>query len=1081
MNLRRAILPLLILTGACFGASVAPQLQDPWDAGYSNLDATGPHVLGCWKFDDMPQTDASGRGISLSVHPSSAVPDGRFYGGLKGSPHVRTPAALPHLSPNGAFSAEMWVKVTDSAPAAQAAACLLDKQGPQMEDFCWSLLPADERGLRQIMVRLGYGAFVKEHVSIPVALPLNEWRHLAFTYDGAGKVVFFVDSQTVGESFAERCGATQPGPQPLSVGATIPGNASFPGVIDEVRLCSGVREFAAFALEIIGTSHVWERLSRSNSMQIRCANLRKQPLRGMEMTYVVDGVPQSFIFPDLAPGAANVNEFGPDTALKPGTYTLEVVMGSGTTRVSRKKDFKIIGRSRQMFPVIMDGVGPSDLPWLAPLGCTHWAGISNDDAPYAGTADRQRPPLVQAKLEEGLLSGLKAVGSVNYDKLMLAMKHIKVGRDGKEYSPPELNVASPEAAAFMFGCGNMFTVYYRANNLWSGVMIESSLGKSKPGFSAKEQEAYRTFSGQDIPAEVQGESVNWRMIPGFPENRMVSNDHPILKYYRWLWSEGNGWKELNDTWRRSYDRRKQDRDETWIMHHPSVRQPSKAGAYSLVTNIGDQSMDSRNPLLAGLCADQQVAMRAAHGTEMGIYGIVPLSWERSLVSPPGAEGTVDAIVQADRTAQLQRITMASAILKENVWMTMSRPVKALVLTDGFALRPAEKDASYNKFSTTHPQARSALSDVAQRLLLPLGPMLARRQALRSPVVMLESFTSQVMAGRGLYCSGSPSTLAAWQALQHAHIQAELLYEETLLQGGLDDRKVLFLTDCDVLPVSVVEKIRQWQETGGKVIADEHLCSALKADVVLTDLAAPATAAVAAPGSSPPADNSGTLAQDLPRTQPLWERLAQACKDCGWQPALSCDSPDIILHASKTGEATCLFVMNDRREAGTYVGQHGKVMESGLPVVASLNLGQEKMNVYDLTQSRFLLPKREDSGLIIPLQLGPAEGRVLLLSPSPLIEMQLDVPVVGTCGNVAEVRIGLTTSGGSPMPAAIPVEVTIRDADGAPAEFEGYHVVDNGELILRLDLARNETPGIWEVRVRELASGMEAVKWMRVSR
>jgi hypothetical protein len=1080
MNFRRAFLPLLILTGACFGAPAPPlPLQDPWDAGYANLDATGPHVLAFWKFDDMPQTDASGRGGDLALSGSSVIPDGRFHSGLKCGGLARTVAIPPHHSPLGAFSAEMWVKVADGTPPAQMI-CLLDKQGVKMEDFCWKLQPADERGLRRMEVRLGFGTFVKEHVSIPVLLPVNEWRHLAFTYDGAGKVAFFADSQSAGESSAERCGALQPGAQPLTLGGTIAGTELFTGVMDEVRVCSGVREFAAFALEIISPCHVWERMSRSHAMQIKCANLRTQPLRGMEMTYVVDGVSQSFIFPDLAPRAANLNEFGPDTALKPGTYTLEVIMGSGTTRVSRKQEFQIVGRRRQMLPVIMDGIVQSDLPWLQSLACTHWAGISNDDAPYVGTATRARPPLVQAKLEVGLEHGLGAVGSVNYDRLMTSGNLRKLGRDGKEYNPPEINAASPVASSQMFGFGNMFTVYYRNNNIWSGVLLGSSLGKTKPGFSAEEVEAYRKFSGQDIPAEVLGESVNWRMLPGFPENRMISDDHPILKYYRWLWSEGNGWKDMNDAWRRSYDRRKQDRAETWIMHYPSLRQPSKAGAYSLVANIGDQSMDSRNPLLAGLCADQQIAMAAAHQHEMGIYGIIPLSWERGLVSPLGAEGTADAIVQADRISPLQRITMASAIVKENVWMMLSRPVKGLVLTDGFALRPAAKDPSISQFSTTHPPGHSALSDVSQRLLLPLGPMLARRQALRSPVVLLESFTSQVMAGRGLFCGGSPRTLEVWQALQHAHVQADILYEETLLEGGLDDRKVLLLTDCDVLPASVVEKIRKWQEMGGKIIADDHLCPALKADVILTESAAPVTPPVPAQGGSSPVENSGTPPL-APPAQPLWERVAQACKDCGWQPVVTCDSPDVILHASQTGEATCLFVVNDRREPGTYVGQHGLVMEAGVPVTANLNLGQEKVNVYDLTHASFLLPKREDSGLVIPLKLGPAEGRVLLFSPSPLLEMQLDVPEAATCGNTAEVRITLTTSGGRPMPAAIPVAVTIRDADGAPAEFDGHHVVDNGELVLRLDLARNETPGTWQVHVRELASGMEAVKWMRVTR
>lgn len=943
-----------------------------------------------------------------------------------------------------------------------------------MDDFCWNLLPANERGLRQMVVKLGFGTFVKEFISEPVFLPINDWRHLAFTYDGAGRVAFFADSQPSGEAFEERCGALQPGAQPLCFGSNLSGAAFFPGLIDEVRLCSGVRGFAAFALEINSVSHVWERMERSSPMKITCTNLRPQPLTGSDMTFIVDGVEQSFIFPDLAPGASNVNEFGPDTALKPGAYTLEVVMGKGTRRVSHSHEFQIVGRRTQMLPVIMDGVGQADLPQLQPLACTHWTGISNDDAPYAGTANKSRPLAIRPKIEVGLQSGLRTVASLDYDQLMLSRGIRKAGRDGKEYSPPEINAAHPDAANLMAASGNMFTLYYRNFNAWAGVLMRSSsLSKTHPGLGAMDVEAYRKFSGQEIPAEIQGDDVDWQKLPGFPTNRMIPDDHPVLKYYRWLWSEGNGWKSVNEAWHRAYERRKQERGDTWIMHHPSVHQPSKAGSFTSVMCIGDQSMDSRDPLMAGLCADQQLAMSAANEHELDVFGILPLSWDRALVSPLGAEGTAESIMQWDRISPLQRISVAPAILKENLWMMLSRPVKGLVLTEGVAVRIG-KNQTRSLLGATHPQSYAAFSDVAKRLLFPLGPMLARRQSWRSPVAMLESFTSQMMAGRGLYRGHSPRTMEVWQALQRAHVQTDILYEETLAKSGLDGRQILIMTDCDILPVSVVERIRKWQEMGGKIIADEHLCPALKADAFLSE---PVGSNVRA---SPPADSSHVAPIAPVITQSLPERLTQLCKDLGWQPKVSCDSPDVILHASQTGEAICLFVINDRREAGSYVGQHGLVREAGLPVTASLNLGQDKVNVYDLTHSTFLLPKREDNGLVIPLKLGPSEGRVLLLTPSPLLEMQLEVPESATCGNTAEARIKLMTSGGNPMPAAIPVAVTIRDANGAPAEFDGYHVVENGDLVLRLDLAKNETPGTWAVHVRELASGMESVKWMQVN-
>jgi hypothetical protein len=310
----------------------------------------------------------------------------------------------------------------------------------------------------------------------------------------------------------------------------------------------------------------------------------------------------------------------------------------------------------------------------------------------------------------------------------------------------------------------------------------------------------------------------------------------------------------------------------------------------------------------------------------------------------------------------------------------------------------------------------------------------------------------------------------------------LVYEEILAAGGLDGRQILIMTECDVLSASLVEKLKQWQQDGGKIIADEHLCPALKADALLSE-APVKTPPASHPEVTVPANGTPNPAPVTPPSAPLSlpERLAQICKDLGWQPRVTCDNPDVILHASSTGEATCLFVINNSREAGTYVGQHGLVKENGLPVTASLNLGSDSINVYDLTRSAFVLPRREDNGLTIPLKLGPAEGRVFLLSSAPLLELNLDLPETATCGNVAEARITLNTSGGRPMPAAIPVAVRIRDADGAPAEWDGHHVVEDGVLTLRLDLAKNETPGTWEVQVRELASGIETVKWMKVRR
>ena len=61
--------------------------------------------------------------------------------------------------------------------------------------------------------------------------------------------------------------------------------------------------------------------------------------------------------------------------------------------------------------------------------------------------------------------------------------------------------------------------------------------------------------------------------------------------------------------------------------------------------------------------------------------------------------------------------------------------------------------------------------------------------------------------------------------------------------------------------------------------------------------------------------------------------------------------------------------------------------------------------------------------------------------------------------------------GRPVAAVVPLQVTILDAKGRPAEGSGWYGAAGGRQVLRLRLADNDVPGRWIVRVRELASGL----------
>jgi hypothetical protein len=319
----------------------------------------------------------------------------------------------------------------------------------------------------------------------------------------------------------------------------------------------------------------------------------------------------------------------------------------------------------------------------------------------------------------------------------------------------------------------------------------------------------------------------------------------------------------------------------------------------------------------------------------------------------------------------------------------------------------------------------------------------------------------MFARRGGYGSNLGWSADVWLALQHAHVRCDVIFEETLLRDRLDGRRFLVMTECDVLTEPVVKTVKAWQAAGGKLIADEFLCPALKADLVLASFKREKKA---------DADKARVLA--------LAAELGPKLGALGLGREIDCDQPEIVLRSRHAGEATYLFAINDRREFGTYVGRHGLVMENGLPSSGILTfLRKPPRHVYDLVAG-IEVPLGDDHRL--PLALGPCDGRLLMGLPRAIAGVTVAVPGSAKPGTRVALDVSVSDSDGKPLPAVIPVRIEIRDANGRLAEGSGPHAVENGRLRLGLDLAPNEDPGTWEITVRELASRKSAMAAMRVT-
>jgi hypothetical protein len=1031
-------------------------LQETWETGYTKEDATGAHILGHWSFE---------KADGLKLNGAVLNPKGRFGGGLESFPGFpvqdKRHAALVEVKPiKGAFTLEMWIK--PKAEFKPELRCfLLDKKYVDHTDYQWQIGEADKGGLRRMFVTLGFGAESKTIYSPPFKMG-EEWQHVAFTYDGAGEGKFYRNGTALGGLRLVGFGPVVPGKKELSLGDRLGSNyGGFPGLIDEVRICDGVLSFERVQMQITASRQVWRRMETARPIDLVVTNLKRDTMKSATLKASLGGKTENFIVPDLAAGKSYTAKYLLNTALKPAEYELRARFEVGDYATEQSTTLQIVPRMPVRMPVIMWGGGGDEMARMKDLGFTHFIGLGADYGEIwqqKKVVPPAKPEVIaknRAMLDAALQNGLEVIASLSPSRVLESeAKNLRVDRAGKPYARQDIAASTPEFAPFFQSVGMSVAKAYGDHPAFTTALIDTEVRDStQVSFNAVDVEAYKKFAGTDFPAEVTAKwGVDWTKLKDFPTDRMIEDEHPILKYLRWFWTVGDGWNGLHTALHKGV----KSSGKVWTFFDPAVRQPSISGAGGGVDVISHWTYSYPDPQKIGMCADQLFAMSAASGKNQRVMKMTQLIWYRSQTAPIGNKAPGEVVAWEDHDPEAAYITIAPMHLKEALWTKISRPIQGIMYHGWQSLVPTESPGAYR---FTHSNTAPVLKQLIHDVIEPLGPTLMAIPDERSEVAFLESFTSQMFARRGGYGSNMGWEADVWLALQHAHVQTDIIFEETLLKNGLSGRKVLVMPFCDVLTKSVVARIADWQKKGGKIVADEFLCPALKADVVIQSFKREKKAAE---------DKAKVL------------ELAKAFR--ALPQKVSCDNPEIITRVRKFGDATYVFVVNDKREYGSYVGQHGLVMENGLPSKGVVSLKAESANVYELTGMQFIVPKRgEDGAMSWPVELGPCDGKIFLVMPKPLLGIQLDVPENATLSNTAKVSARITTTQEAPTKAVIPVRVDIRNANGSAAEGSGFYAAENGIIELSLNLAPNEDPGTWEIRVKELASGMEAVKWMRVGK
>ncbi len=1075
----RFLIPSLVAAFLAIETSAETQLSETWQRGYTGDDAQGAHVLGYWKFaPDSPAADSSGKGHTLTFAGANVVTGGKWDGALESFPGApvenKRHAALiatkpPGLSPKGAFTAELWMKPGPNFTAALSPV-LLDKKYVAHTDYQWRLTAADKGGVRRMQVSLGFGDDSETFHSQPF-LTGTDWQHVAFTYDGAGEVRFFRNGAPIGIVRRPERGAVAPGKLGLSIGDRVGSSyAGFPGLIDEVRICDRALEFRLLAVEFRAERRTWSRMEKADPFVVVVRNLSKASTGKLILRISADGMDvKSFDVPPLGAGAVQEFAYPLDTSLRPDTYQLTAhleMAGEPPFASEEHAEFVIAARTPPRMPVMMWGIGGpesvrKEMPRLKALGFTQCLGGSAD---YGAiwSAGKVVPPgkperiaETKAMLDFALANDFGIAFALHPGGWLKERPELqRVNREGKPYATrPDVNAAMPGLAEFCFNVGASVAQTYDAFPAWRSALINSETrDSSQVSFSKFDQEAYRKFSGSDIPAEVTIKNgVLWTKLKDFPADRVIPDDHPLLKFYRWFWQVGDGWNALNTAVHRGLH--STGRDDVWTWFDPAIRAPSIAGSGGAVDVLSQWTYTNPDPLRIGYFADELFAMASP---QQRVMKMTQLFWYRTQAAPKTTAGVQIASSFDDHDPDAAYITISPMHLRESFWTKIARPVNGIMYHGWQALVPTESIGGYRY---THPDTKEEFRRLHRDILEPLGPTLLALADRPSDVAYLDSFTAQMFAGRGSYGTRNEE---AYLTLLLAQLQPQILFEETLLQRGLDGFKILVLSDCDVLPASVAKRVREFQARGGLVIGDENLVPAIMPDIRLPKFTFTKQAA---------ADHATVLANAATLRSTL---------DAKYTRHVESSNPEIVVRCRQFAGSDYVFVVNDRREAGDYVGQHGLVMENGLPSGGDVSIRRPGGHVYDLVAHQKISATSRDGSLLWPVQLGPCEGDVFLVAPKPIASVQVTAGDSAKRGAAVKVSVTVADEGGEPVSAAIPLRVAIADPAGRAAEGSGFYSTKNGRLDLTLDLAPNDAPGVWEVRATELASGRTARHFLRVT-
>ena len=591
---------------------------------------------------------------------------------------------------------------------------------------------------------------------------------------------------------------------------------------------------------------------------------------------------------------------------------------------------------------------------------------------------------------------------------------------------------------------------------------------------ADDARRYREETGFDMPADelffrnrrTVADSYAKRFKDG-----IVPEDDPLLRYFRWFWSGGDGALPYAAAGSKGFKRAfaAMGRDDIKTFWAPAVRGGPRW--HTKGVDMISQWVYPETSDIAGAAGPVESVLAMAKGVDGQVptYSTQVMAY-LNRVCPKAVKPA--CIPDWHRTfGRTDYVTVPADTFSEAAWVSLAKPIGKMGFYPWNMITDAPKSSNYRR---TNPELTDAVRVLLKETISPLAPFLLKLDREEPDIAVLESFTAYLMTQGWPYGSGWHN--APVTAFERARLNPKVMYEETVERDGFGGVKVIYAPNCAYLTPSMVERLRDFQSKGGILIGDRGLVRALKADLTIdlpTFEQPPEIDAIehATDAGDPQIEKnrSATLSSKRKMCETA-ERIRGFLRG-RYHPPSDSSTSDLLVYDRSWRGVSYQFVVNDKRTFGAIFGPWGLVMDKGLPNegwVSHRDPDGLVKAVYELTTRKRVPFVRTGDSVRVDVAFEKNDGRILAYLPAEIAAIDARAKILN--GKLI-VGVRVLDAARREIRALVPVEIRIYCDDGSELDGAGYLAAEDGRAGVTLALDKDSGRS-FRIVCRELASGLE---------